>query len=88
LFPLEDNTIFPLIFLCFSIFFVFFILLNLEKDLKECHDIREKTSVTNKKTSSMQWNIPMLDARGCMQDMDTRGDVSSRGKGCQVAKDI
>jgi hypothetical protein len=45
-------------------------------------------SVTNKKTSSMQWNIPMLDAREHMQDMDTRGDVSSRGKGCQVAKDI
>jgi len=45
-------------------------------------------SVVNKKTSSMQWNIPMLDVREHMQDMDTQGDVSSWGKGCQVAKDI
>jgi hypothetical protein len=56
--------------------------------VKECYDTREETSVTNKPTSSMQWNIPMLDAREHMRDMDTRGDVSSWGKGCQAAKDI
>jgi hypothetical protein len=30
----------------------------------------------------------MLNARRCMQDMDTQGNVSSWGIGCQVAKDI
>jgi hypothetical protein len=30
----------------------------------------------------------MLNARKCMWGMDTRGDVSSTGKGCQDAKDI
>jgi hypothetical protein len=30
----------------------------------------------------------MLNARRFMQDLDTRGNVSSWGIGCQVAKDI
>jgi hypothetical protein len=30
----------------------------------------------------------MLNAMKCMQDMDTRGNTSSWGMGCQAAKDI
>jgi hypothetical protein len=30
----------------------------------------------------------MLNARERMRDMDTQGDVSSTGKGCQAANDI
>jgi hypothetical protein len=30
----------------------------------------------------------MLNAKRCMQDMDTRGNVSSWGIGCQYKKDI
>ena len=33
-------------------------------------------SVTGKKTSCKQWNIPMLNARNHVQDKDTRGYVS------------
>ena len=40
-----------------------------------------------KKTSSKQWNIPMINARKGMQDKDTRGDVSSQVRGDQVEKD-
>jgi hypothetical protein len=35
-----------------------------------------------------QWNIPILNSRRCMHDMDTHGNVSSWGIGCQAAKDI
>jgi hypothetical protein len=45
-------------------------------------------SLANKKTSSMQWNIPMLGVWEHVHDMDTWGDVSSWGEGCQVSKDI
>jgi hypothetical protein len=56
--------------------------------VEECYDTREETSVASKPTSSMQWNILMHDAREHMWDMETWGDFSSWGKGCQVVKDI
>jgi hypothetical protein len=40
--------------------------------VKECYDTREEMSVTNEPTSSVEWNIPMLNGREHMQDMDTR----------------
>jgi hypothetical protein len=42
--------------------------------VKECSDTREETNVANKPTSFIQWNIPMLDEREHMQDMDTQGE--------------
>jgi hypothetical protein len=88
LFLIEDNTLFPPLLFLFFNFFVFFILLKHEKEVKKCHCKREETSVSNNKNSSMRWNIPMLNAKELMQDMDTQVDVSSRCKGCQDAKDI
>jgi hypothetical protein len=55
--------------------------------MEEWYHTREEMSVVSKPTSSMCWNILMCDAREHMQDMDTWGNVSSWGKGCQYAKD-
>ena len=40
-----------------------------------------------KKTSSKQWDIPMLNARKHVHDKDTRGYVSSRVRGNRATKD-
>jgi hypothetical protein len=48
----------------------------------------EETSVPDKKTNYKHSEHTYAQYKECVQDMDTKGNVSSRDTRCQVAKEI